>query len=243
MSDASFSYPGTELEALFQSKNYYRWIMRHFSPYVGRHIAEVGAGVGTFSEALASRSSFSELYLFEPAANLVGALRKRFGARDRVTVIEGFFEDYDELGPVDSIITVNVLEHMEEDEAFMRRAMAKLVPGGYLLVFVPALPALFGSLDRAFEHYRRYTRRSLAKKLVGAGFRVEKLQYLNFPGIISWFIAGRVLRRRTLRPAQMWVYDRLVVSWVSKLEWLIPPPVGQNLVAVARKPLEGGEVG
>ena len=136
----------------------------------------------------------------------------------------------------DTIIAVNVLEHVEKDLEFLRAAHTGLVPGGKLLILVPALPAIFGSLDRAFDHYRRYTRPVLRSALVKAGFEIDDLYYLNGIGVAAWFVAGRVLGRTTLGRNQVRFYDRWVIPWLSRVEKIIHPPVGQSLFLIARRP-------
>jgi hypothetical protein len=90
-------------------------------------------------------------------------------------------------------------------------------------------------LDEAFGHARRYTKPVLASKLEKAGFRLECLYYLNFPGVVSWFLAGKIFRWGSLRPKSVRTYDRWVVPWVSKIERYWKPVIGQSLIAVARK--------
>ena len=135
---------------------------------------------------------------------------------------------------------MNVLEHVADDWALLRVAHRVLVPGGALLVFVPALPCLFGTLDRQFGHCRRYTKTSLSQRVRKAGLRLERLRYFNFPGVMAWFLAGRVLRRHALGHLDVALYDRWILPWMSKLERWQEPPVGQSLIAIAlRQEREG----
>jgi hypothetical protein len=128
------------------------------------------------------------------------------------------------------------MEHVADDAEFLRSAFASLVPGGRIIIFVPALTFLYGTLDENFGHHRRYTKGGLAGKLTRHGFLLETLRYFNLPGVASWFLAGRVLRRRTLRASDVRFYDRWIVPWLSKLERMWEPPLGQNLLAIARRP-------
>ena len=231
----SFVYSGTELDAMAEARNYCRWILDFFAPYLGKNVIEIGAGAGTFSELLLSSGRTSELVLFEPGANLFGLLQQRFGNDPRVHLRPSSFDPSVLDGPVDSIVLVNVLEHISDDDALLLQIRQSLCPGGRVLLFVPALEWNYGSLDKAFEHHRRYSKPVLRKKLERAGFRVEHARYVNFLGIASWFFAGRVLRQRTLRPRQVRWYDRWMIPWSFKLEQIWEPPVGQSLVAIAVK--------
>jgi len=231
----SFVYSGTELDAMAEARNYCRWILDFFAPYLGKKVIEIGAGAGTFSQLLLSTGHASELVLFEPGANLFPLLQQRFANDPRVHLQSGSFNPSVLEEPADSIVLVNVLEHILDDNALLLQIRQSLRPGGHVLLFVPALEWNYGSLDKAFEHHRRYSKRTLRKKLEGAGFRVEHARYVNFLGIASWFLAGRVLRQKTLRPSQVRWYDRWIIPWSFKLERIWEPPVGQSLVAIAVK--------
>lgn len=230
----SFTYASSELDAMASAPNYYRAILRFFEPHLGRSVLEVGAGIGTFSALLAGAPGVEALGLLEPAGNNYPHLRDRFAGDPRVRAVHGYLEQHMAEFSVDSVVTVNVLEHVPDDAAFLRAARSVLRPGGRLLIFVPALPAIYGTLDTVFEHHRRYTRRTLRAALAGAGFTIPTLRYVNLPGVLAWFITGRVLRKKTLNPADVAAYDRLVIPWLMKLERRWSPPLGQSLLAVAQ---------
>ncbi len=233
-----FSYSGTELDAVAEATNYYNWIMDAFVTHIGGRSIEAGAGVGTVSDLLLRRASPGQLTLIEPAANNVPILRQRFANDARVRIYHGYLEDLAGSLSAHSVIAVNVLEHVERDDAFLRACYEVLDPGGFLLLLVPAVPAIFGSLDQAFDHFRRYTRPRLRAFLVSAGFEIEKLHYLNMIGVAAWFVSGRLLRRTTLAPAQVRFYDRWVVPLLRRIESVMHPPIGQSLLAIARKPVK-----
>jgi SAM-dependent methyltransferase len=231
----SFAYVSTELRALAEAKNYYQWVISQFAPFIGRRVIEVGAGIGTFTRALLNHAPVSELILVEPSDNLFPLLQRRFAGDSRVEIIHGYFQPIAIPATADSIVLVNVLEHIGEDEAFLADAYEALTPGGTLLLLVPAMPGIYGSLDRAFGHYRRYTKTSLAHKLHVAGFGIIRLAYVNLLGIAGWFLTGRVLRQTTLKLRYVRWYDRWVIPWLSRLEGRWEPPLGQSLIVVARK--------
>ena len=237
-SATDFSYSGTELEAVAEAKNYYNWIVDSFAERVGSRAVEAGAGIGTVSNLILQRAAPRELVLIEPDSANAGALRRRFQSDPRVDVRHGYLEEFAPSLKANSVIAVNVLEHVERDAEFLHAAHSALVPGGYLLILVPALPAIFGSLDRAFDHYRRYTRSGLTSQIQTAGFEIEKLHYLNMLGVAAWFASGRIMRRTTLGRDQVRFYDRFVVPALRQIETWVKPPIGQSLLAIARKPLQ-----
>jgi SAM-dependent methyltransferase len=229
-----FSYSGTELDALTEARNYYRAIVGHFADHLGPRVVEAGAGIGTVAEYLLDGTNLAELVLVEPAENNFPLLQARFATNPRVRVVHGYLQDLP-AASADSVVAVNVLEHIEDDADFLRAAHRVLVPGGTLLLYVPALGPLYGTLDAAFDHRRRYTKRSLAPRLERAGFSTVRLCYANLPGVLTWFLAGKVLRRTTLTPRDVRLYDRWAVPVVTRIERRWEPPLGQSLIAIARK--------
>lgn len=233
---AAFTYAGTELDALAEARNYYAWLTERFAPFLGPRMVEVGAGIGTCTAFLLDARPDAVLTALEPAANNVPSLARRFAAEPRVTVVRGYLAEAVPQGAADAVVAVNVMEHVADDAGFLRAARRALAPGGHLCLYVPAVPAIFGELDRAMEHHRRYTRRGVRALLEDAGFEVLRLEYTNLPGVAAWWLMGRVLRRRTLSASSARVYDRWVIPWVRALERRWTPPLGQSLLTVARKP-------
>ncbi|MCL6564887.1 MAG: class I SAM-dependent methyltransferase [Acidobacteriia bacterium] len=228
-------YPSTELAAMQEARNYYRAIVCWFRPHLGKRIVEIGAGLGTFSSYLLSHASDADLVLVEPSDNLFPLLQQQFAGVPRVRLVHGSAADLQDSEAADSVILVNVLEHIEEDTLTLQKIHRLLAPDGKILLFVPALPGLYGALDEEFGHVRRYTKSSLTEKLEASGFRPVCVRYWNLPGVASWFVAGKLLKRRTLTAHWVRLYDRLVVPWTCLLERVWPPPAGQSLIAVARK--------
>lgn len=232
---SEFNYSGSELDSLVEAKNYYSWVMRQFEPHMGPTVVEVGAGIGTFSDYILRSPKVKELIAIEPGANTFPHLQRHFDGDSRVTGINGYLIDHYESVKANAAVAVNVLEHIEDDKAFLEEARGAVVTGGSLCLFTPALPAIFGTLDTVFEHYRRYTRSSLWQVIEAAGWKVERVTYMNFPGIAAWILAGRILRKKNIAASDARTYDRFVVPLVSRLETLVPPPIGSNLLAIAKK--------
>jgi len=234
---AQFVYDGGELAAMVEAHNYYDWLLSYFGAHLKGRVIEVGAGIGTLSRLILRFQDVRQLTAVEPAANLFPMLLQQIGADGRVKLLKGYLQDVAARGSADTLVSVNMLEHVEDDEAFLRLAYQALLPGGVCLLFAPAIQGLYGSLDRAFEHFRRYSKRELALKLSAAGFQIELLRYFNLPGVFAWFIAGKVLGKTSLRVRDTRLYDRWVVPWISTLERYWEPPLGQSLLAVARRPM------
>lgn len=228
------SYLSAELTAFKQAPNYYTAIFNHFAPYLGSRVVEIGAGIGTFSKYLLICPHITTLTLIEPADNLFPMLREEFFGNARVRLVNGSLAAVAGSFSCDSVVLINVLEHIAHDEELLRTIHHSLAPGGTLLLFVPALPGLYGSLDEAFGHVRRYRKAELQAVLSKVGFEVVSLRYFNLPGIVPWFLSGKVLKRTSLDPWSVWLYDRLFMSWIPGMERRWEPMFGQSLLAVAR---------
>ena len=138
--------------------NYHKWILSEFMPYIGNYVAEVGAGIGNFSRLLLKTDRINRLMAFEPSANMYPLLQKTLMNDKRAKAINGFFAQGEISEYFDTVIYVNVLEHIEDDVSELVYVNNVLMRGGHLLIFVPALPWLYSNLDREIGHFRRYTK-------------------------------------------------------------------------------------
>jgi SAM-dependent methyltransferase len=139
---------------------------------------------------------------------------------------------------LDTIVCLNVLEHIEDDRAALARLFASLEPGGRLVLLVPAHRWLYGAIDRAIHHYRRYERAELVERLRETGFAVEHVAFFNRLGIVGWYL-NSVLARRTTVPGVQARLQSLLVP-LLRVESLLPLPFGLSLIAVGRKPAGPG---
>jgi SAM-dependent methyltransferase len=226
-------YFGKDLEAMSFARNYHEWIARELQPYLGRSVAEVGAGVGSFSQLLLG-SGIDSLTAYEPSQNMFPALQAALQGEPRASAIHGFFGEAGETEMFDSVVYVNVLEHVEDDAAELRRMRAAVRPKGHVLIFVPALSWLYSPLDRQVGHFRRYHRAPLVRLVADAGLSVVSARYFDFFGILPWYV-NFVLLKNEIGGASVSLYDRLVVPVASVLERAVTPPVGKNLLLVAQR--------
>ena len=228
--DAADPVGAATLERLAAAPNYNRWMFDRLRPWVGRRVLEIGSGIGNLSAFLLDRE---RLVLTDTASDYLDRLRARFAGYANVAVAHLYLPD-DHAGLAgerfDTIICLNVLEHVEDDHTSLVVMRRLLAPGGRLVLLVPALRALYGTLDAALGHHRRYGRRDLASKFPAAGLVLRHLEYFNLAGIPGWWLAGRVLRRRLIPAASLRWYDALVPLF--RLERLLPWRIGQSLIAI-----------
>jgi 2-polyprenyl-3-methyl-5-hydroxy-6-metoxy-1,4-benzoquinol methylase len=229
-----------------QLGNYYLWILRNFRGATGRRIWDAGAGIGNVTEHLAASANF--VLATEFAQRNLEALRERFDDPTRVRVAHCDLAGDDALAfaelEIDTIVSLDVLEHLEDDLHALRTFWKVLQPGGRALIKVPAHPILFGAIDEASLHLRRYRRRDLRAKLERAGFRVERVAYMNMAATVPYFVRSRLLRKptnfsNTIDPGRLGLYDRLI-PWLERVERVLPVPFGLSLIAVGLKPGASG---
>ena len=226
-------YPGKELEAMSIAVNYHRWILDEFAPYLGENVAEVGAGNGSVSKLILERP-VKRLTAFEPSQNMFPLLREALAGEGRAAVVNDFFGPRHAQAGFDSIAYINVLEHIEDDRAELAGALKALKAGGHLLVFVPALPWLYSDFDRQIGHFRRYRKKGLSALAGDAGFTIVSARYFDVAGIIPWYV-NFVLLRNSIGSGSVSLYDRLVVPVMRNVERMVTPPIGKNVLLVARK--------
>lgn len=219
---------------------YYAWTLSLFGEGLEGPAADAGAGSGHFSALLAER--VSPLLLLEGGSDNLAVLRARFAAKPDVTVADVDLmqcEDVLRAHGVRSIFSLDVLEHLPDDVAALRQFHAALPTGGRIYIKVPALQWLYGPVDEASGHYRRYTRGSLRKAVETAGFQVEKCRYMNLAGVPPYFLKSRILKRqenfsRTFTPSQIERIRRIIPA-LKLVDRLVGPPMGLSVMCIARR--------
>jgi SAM-dependent methyltransferase len=222
------------LEVLQAASHYNVWQYDRIARYLGRRICEVGAGIGNIS-VLLRQSSAELLLLTDTDPYYRAALQAKLGASPGVVIDELTLPDPQARTrfarhSLDTVVALNVIEHITDDIAALRSIGGMLQPGGRAVILVPALRFLYGSLDVELGHQRRYTRQSLALALRRAGFRVEKTFYFNVIGAVGWFLNGRLRRLARLPVDQVSLFDRLVP--LLRLEDYLPLPMGLSVIGV-----------
>lgn len=226
-----------ELEVQGNAVRYNRWRVQAIAPYLGEVLLEVGAGLGDITRLLLGVPQARRVVALEPEPACLRVLRDQFRDCPSVEVVEGDICDPDLAEAlagrgVDTVVCLNVLEHIEDDLVALRNMHRILKPrGGNVVVFSPASPLLYGAHDRLVGHYRRYTFGDLGRKLEAAGFRVTDRFYFNSVGWLARLLQRVAGEGETSRMSIL-LYDYLVVPPLSWLEGRVRPPIGQSLVVV-----------
>jgi glycosyltransferase involved in cell wall biosynthesis/phospholipid N-methyltransferase len=223
------------LERMGRLSQYNDWIWQSVAPYVGNRVLEVGAGIGNMTRVLYGRDLIVATDLELPYLHI---LRNRF-SRNPTILVERLDLNSDDCLKLkhhefDTVVCLNVLEHIEDHEGALQRLYEVLVPGGRLVLFVPADQKLFGTMDTQVGHFRRYDREGLQRIIEAAGFISEKVTYRNIFGRFGWWLNGRVLKRNHLPGGQSRLFD-LFVPILRRIE-PESPSKGLSLIAIAQKP-------
>jgi 2-polyprenyl-3-methyl-5-hydroxy-6-metoxy-1,4-benzoquinol methylase len=223
------------LNKLAELDRYNHWVYEQIAEAMGNRILEVGSGTGNITQFLCANCS--QVMATDVVPGYCSILQRSFGETPNVKI--GKF-DLTAKAPeelirqgFDTVVCLNVLEHIEDDHFALQQMREVLIPGGRLALLVPAHRVLYGEFDRAVGHYRRYEKSELIGKLKQAGFLVRRVKFFSFAAALPWLINGRLLKRDYLPTGQASLANRLVP--LLKLERLIGPPFGLSLVAIGEK--------
>jgi SAM-dependent methyltransferase len=211
---------------------YNRWMFDQLRPGISGRILEIGSGTGNMS---AFMEDAPRLALTDIESESLEELKAKYGDRPHVSVD---YWDLNDEAPAslmteqfDTVVCLNVLEHIRDHEAALRRMRDRLAPGGKLVLLVPAHQMLFNGFDRGVSHFRRYDKRGLAELLTQSGFKLERSWYFNMLGALGWYVNGNILGKTLLPAGQLKVIDALVP--ILRLESHLPRPFGLSVIAIA----------
>jgi SAM-dependent methyltransferase len=228
-----YSYVGSELELFADAINWKRYFRSAFADRLVGDVLEVGAGIGETARHLIDGRQRSWLCL-EPDEALASKLR-HWAASGTITprpeVQIGTTADIDAQSRFDTILYIDVLEHIEDDRAEMARAASLLSPRGTVIVLSPAFQLLFSEFDRSLGHYRRYTRASLAA-VMPPSLRKVRLKYFDAVGFMA-SLANRALLRQDLpTKQQIALWDRVMIPASRIVDPLLAHGFGRSVIAV-----------
>jgi len=237
--DARLHEENMSLEKNEEMDNFVDWMYENIQPHIGDTVIEAGAGIGTYSGKAASDGK--EVYAVEYSNDYVELLKNKFADKEKLHIIHdsitnnSFVEDLKPHG-IDSVFSLNVLEHVEDDQEALDNFYKVLKPGGTAVVLVPAHPFLFNTLDTAVGHIRRYSKKEFKGKISKAGFNIDELYYFNFPAIVGWFLNGNMLKRDKIEPSATAAFNKIVpiARWIEKV--ILRRKIGISLIAVINKP-------
>jgi glycosyltransferase involved in cell wall biosynthesis len=222
------------LTAVRKARGYNQWVYRQIRPYLGRRVLEAGCGIGNLTEQLLD---CEQLTAADTDPLFVEMTRRRFGHLDNFRALQvDWTSDADctqvAAETLDTVFCINVLEHVDHDDAVLRRFVRMVTPGGYVVALVPLHPRLYSAVDEALGHKRRYTAGDLRNKFAAAGLEEVEVKGFNRFGSVAWWLNGKVLRRKRFTPGLFNAYSFLLP--LLKGADYLPLPANSAL-AVGRK--------
>lgn len=213
------------------------WLFEVVQPYMGQRILEIGCGLGNLLRLLTDREL---VFGTDISQDSIDYVRQEYGRYPNIkaAVLDVSDVAFPQSLPerFDTVVSLNVFEHIQYDTQALSNVFKVLDPGGKLILIVPAHPWLYGPMDRSIGHYRRYTIDDLAMKLKLVGFSICSQRYINPIGAIGWLVNGRVLRRQTPPAAQLTTFNK-IMPLVSALDRYVKVPFGLSVVSISERPL------
>jgi SAM-dependent methyltransferase len=227
------------LEAFSDATAFNFWMFNAISPFIKGNVIEIGSGIGNMSQHLIQ--SCGSLYVTDLNDTYCDLLRRKFSGNTKLKGVAGmdltdplFAARFKHLiGSFDTVVALNVVEHIENDDVAILNASSLLKKDGYLVILVPAYPRLYNRLDKELNHYRRYTKDSLTY-LVQKHMPVIHGRYFNAAGLGGWFLSGSVLKHRIIASDQIRLFNRLVPAF-RVIDRLLFNKVGLSVIVAGRK--------
>jgi len=236
MPNKSYEYMGSELEVFSAANNWRAYWQSFIRPYLGNRVLEVGAGIGSVAHSLNSGDIPSWTAL-EPDPSLFSELEKTLKSQIALGSVRaycGTLEDLDPTQRFDTIIYIDVLEHIERDREELSKAMSYLENNGYLIILVPAHQYLYSAFDKAIGHFRRYDKQSL-RLVIPKGLNLDKLIYLDSIGLFASLANRLLLKTSTPSLSQIQLWDKWMVPWSRLIDRVLGFRMGKSLLAIYSK--------
>ena len=220
MSANNDDYTGhANLEIISASSRFNEWMYKRIKTGLREkmgNILEVGSGLGTISEKLIrDMGPSSHITLTDISVRYVQLLSIKYSSFKNVSVSRmdlNSGEDYSKIGyeKYDSIIALNVLEHVRDDQLALREIYKMLKTGGILAILVPCNKFLYNVIDKGLGHFRRYTKKELCSKINETSFTILCMHYFNTVGMVGWYLNGNLLKKAAISPTASKWFDRIV---------------------------------
>ena len=203
---------------------------------IGDRVLEIGCGVGNFTQHLLKKSL---VVAVDIEGSCIDRMAEAFPGCPNLVTCRLDVQDPDFIAlrryDVDSIVCLNVLEHVRDDALALRHMHAVLPSGGRVVLIVPAFEALYGPIDRRLGHFRRYSKRSVRALARSTGYAAVSLRYMNVIGFFGWHMNAHLLRYTEQSASQIRIFDRCCVPVMRRIESWLAPPFGQSLFVVLEK--------
>jgi hypothetical protein len=236
MQEAGFQYSGTELELFEKATNWKSYITSQFKQNISGRVLEVGTGIGAFIPWLMN-PNVTQWTCLEPDIKFGELLRQKYSkeiSEGKLEVKTGYLKDIPESEKYDTILYLDVLEHIEDDHREMELSFQRLKSNGSIIVLAPALQFLYNEFDKNIGHYRRYNHQSL-KCLTPKESKLESIRYFDSAGFMlslgnKWF-----LKQSQPKLEQIMFWDKVIVPVSKVVDKMTAHAFGKNIVAIWKK--------
>lgn len=227
------AYGAEILGRLNRAPRFNRWMADVIRPFVGDRVLEIGAGIGNMSLNLMPRSSYWATDVNPLYIDYLVSLRSTRPYMEVAHTDAASLATYPPGQQFDTVVCLNVVEHIEDDFGVLCNIWNVIEDGGRAIILVPCGPNLYGTLDEVLGHFRRYTVEQLVDVSQRAGFAVEQVLKFNRPGVVGWWLNGKVLRRKKFGLAQIRLLN-LLTPLFRLIDSSLPlPPL--SIIAILRK--------
>ena len=231
------------LEIFANAPAFNQWLFDEVSPYCSGKIIEIGSGIGNLSQYFLK--NFKDVTLTDLRNEYVEILNKKFTDTPGLTAVNlldisspNFDQTHSSLlNSFNTVIALNVIEHIAADDLAINNCRKLLAPNGRLIVLVPAYPALYNSLDKKLGHFKRYDKSTLSSILKLQKLQVTHAAYFNFAGIFGWWFTGKILNKENIPDYQLSIFNKLTPLF-RVIDKLIFHKAGLSIIAVGKR---GGE--
>lgn len=204
------------LEVISEADNFNQWMFNIIKPYCTGDIIEIGSGIGNISNFFIEQGY--SITISDIRDNYCKYLHERFGSKENVQNIlnidltdPDFRKKFKFMkGKFNTLFSLNVIEHIEDDMTAMDNAKYLLRKGGTIIILVPAFQSLFNRFDVSLDHYRRYTKKTIDILFKKNNIHTIHLRYFNFVGMIGWFFSGKIHNRKIIPLWQMRIFNKFV---------------------------------
>lgn len=220
------------LKAIDNSNKFTDWLFDQIKSDIRGNILEIGSGVGTYSKKLIKKYGKDKVVLSDIDSEYLKNLKNEF---KKTKILNLDLNKKPNLNlKFDTIIALNVLEHVKNDSDALMNLKKILKPNGNLILLVPAHKNLFNEIDKAVGHFRRYKKKELIKKSLKAGFEIKKVFYFNFLAIPAWYVNGNILKKAAISEGAMGFYNKLVPILRFTEEKILKKRVGISLIIILK---------
>ncbi len=216
------------LKNVSKMQNYVRWLYGEIKPHIGSNILEVGAGMGAITSLIEKDKlcSITPIDKEKYQINFSGNKIEKIDITGNISMlIDKKFN---------TVVCINVLEHIRDDLLAMKNMNKLLEDKGKIVIIVPAIKCIYGKIDKANKHCRRYSKDEIMSKIKESGFEINYFKYINFIGIFGWIFQNHILNSQRHREVDLKRFD-LACGILAKIESVIKLPIGLNMLIVASK--------